>query len=149
MSLSDNSADGPLKIVMLGPFGLHPNKTMRSRALSLAREQVKQGHQVDIMMPPWQTPEAADTHWDEDGVTLHYVSLKGGLPFIVWRMATAVYQQKPDVVHSFKPKAYSGLTMWCLWYLRRLWSNPPLLITDTDDWEGAGGWNDRAPYTAG
>jgi len=51
---------------------------------------------------------------------------------------------QPDVVHSFKPKAYSGLAAWWLWQTRR--SRLPL-FTDTDDWEGAGGWNDRATYS--
>ena len=92
---------------MLGPFGLHPNKTMRSRAFRLAREFVLLGHQVEIIMPPWQTPEMADRQWEEDGVILTYVSLRGGLPFIVWRMFTAVYRRQPDVVHSFKPKGPS------------------------------------------
>lgn len=139
----------PLNIAMLGPFGLHPNKTMRSRAFQLAKEQVKRGHRVEIIMPPWQTPEEAGKVWQEDGVTFRYVSLSGGLPLIVWRMLTAVRQFEPDVVHAFKPKAYSGLTLWCLWQLRRFNTGKrPLLITDTDDWEGAGGWNDRAPYTA-
>ena len=138
-----------LKIAMLGPFGLHPNKTMRSRAFQLAKEQVKRGHQVEIIMPPWQTPEKAGNTWEENGVTFRYVSLSGGLPLFVWRMLTAVRHFQPDVIHAFKPKAYSGLTMWCLWYLRRLTrGKQPLLVTDTDDWEGAGGWNDRAPYSA-
>ena len=139
-----------LKIAMLGPFGLHPNKTMRSRALSLAREHVKRGHRVQIIMPPWQTPEEAGRVWQEDGVELVYVALGGGLPFIVGRMLGAVGRFGPDVVHAFKPKAYSGLAMWCLWQMGRLFGGKrrPLLVTDTDDWEGAGGWNDRADYTA-
>jgi glycosyltransferase involved in cell wall biosynthesis len=42
-------------------------------------------------------------------------------------------------VHLFKPKGYAGLVM-------------PLLrgipvVLDTDDWEGAGGWNDRGLYS--
>ncbi len=46
---------------------------------------------------------------------------------------------RPDVVHLFKPKGYAGLVM-------------PLLrgipvVLDTDDWEGAGGWNDRGLYS--
>jgi glycosyltransferase involved in cell wall biosynthesis len=47
-------------------------------------------------------------------------------------------------VHAFKPKAYSGLTSWWLWTFRR---RKIKLVTDTDDWEGAGGWNDIVDYT--
>jgi len=50
----------------------------------------------------------------------------------------------PDVLHCFKPKAYSGLVAWWYWHFRR---RQVRLVTDTDDWEGAGGWNDIALYS--
>jgi hypothetical protein len=49
-----------MRIAMIGPFGFHPNKTMHSRALGLARPLVERGHQVAIFMPPWQTPAEAN-----------------------------------------------------------------------------------------
>ena len=130
---------------MIGPFGLHPNKTMSSRALSLARALTPLGHDVALFMPPWQTPHEADRWWEEDGVTLRYSSL-GGQPFSTSRnLLRDVLAWRPDVIHSFKPKAYSGLVMWWLWqYHRRDFR----LLVDMDDWEGPGGWNDLAPYTA-
>ena len=64
---------------MLGPFGLHPNKTMRSRAQQLAKAAVALGHEVEIIMPPWQTPTESGKVWQEDGVTLRYVELQGGI----------------------------------------------------------------------
>jgi len=129
---------------MVGPFGLHPNKTMQSRALSLAEALVKRGHVVRIIMPPWQTPDEADKSWQDGGVEMRYVSLKGGMPFTVWRMFREAIAWKPDVIHSFKPKAYSGLVAWLLWQFKR---HKLRLVTDTDDWEGWGGWNDLAPYS--
>jgi glycosyltransferase involved in cell wall biosynthesis len=49
---------------------------------------------------------------------------------------------KPDILHLFKPKGYSGLAA----LLARM-TNPVLpLVVDTDDWEGWGGWNDLLPY---
>ena len=51
---------------------------------------------------------------------------------------------QPDVVHAFKPKAYSGLVAWWLWTVRR---KKQWLVTDTDDWEGWGGWNEIGPYS--
>ena len=135
-----------MRIVMLGPFGFHPNKTMRSRAFSLARALTRSGHRVKIVMPPWQTPEEADNQWQEDGVELVYVSLAGGIIPIVGRMVRAARSFTPDVIMGFKPKAYSGLAMFWLWTTRWLHKNT-LLVTDTDDWEGWGGWNDIADYS--
>ncbi|MEM7798996.1 MAG: glycosyltransferase family 4 protein [Chloroflexota bacterium] len=136
------------RIAMLGPFGLHPNKTMRSRALSLARELVKLGHLVTIIMPPWQTPEEANKAWTEDGVRLINVAVDGGIPAVVRRMLAEAERFKADIIYGFKPKAYSGLSMWWLWQVRRFGRHADrLLITDTDDWEGWGGWNDIGDYS--
>ena len=133
-----------MRIVMIGPFGLHPNKTMASRALGLARPFAQRGHQVTIIMPPWQTAADADNTWQVDGITLRYVSLRGGIIAITRRLVKEAMALRPDVVHCFKPKAYSGLAAWWLWYLQR---HRVRLIVDTDDWEGWGGWNELAPYT--
>jgi len=133
-----------MRIAMVGPFGLHPNKTMASRALGLARPFIHQGHAVKLFMPPWQTPDEADKIWQVDGVELRYVPLAGGILGITRRMVHEVLAWQPDVVHCFKPKAYSGLVAWWLWHFHR---NRLRLIMDTDDWEGWGGWNELAPYS--
>lgn len=135
-----------MRIAMIGPFGLHPNKTMESRALGLARALVRRGHAVQIFMPPWQTPAEADRRWQVDGVLLRYVPLRGGVPGITARLLREGLAWQPDVVHSFKPKAYSGLVAWWLW---QFWRGRLRLVTDCDDWEGWGGWNDLAPYPPG
>ena len=131
-------------IAMVGPFGLHPNKTMASRALGLARPFTQQGHTVKIFMPPWQTPKEADKSWEVDGVEMRYVPLNGGVLGITRRLVRELLAWQPDVVHCFKPKAYSGLVAWWLWQFCR---SRLRLIVDTDDWEGWGGWNELAPYT--
>jgi glycosyltransferase involved in cell wall biosynthesis len=133
-----------MRIAMVGPFGLHPNKTMASRALGLARPLIQQGHTVTLFMPPWQTPEEADKQWQMDGVGLRYVPLRGGVLGITRRLLQEVLAWQPDVVHCFKPKAYSGLVAWWLWHFHR---NRLRIIIDSDDWEGWGGWNELAPYT--
>jgi len=51
----------------------------------------------------------------------------------------------PDVIHLFKPKAYSGLAHWRLARLPPTYSGR--IVVDADDWEGPGGWNDLADYT--
>jgi glycosyltransferase involved in cell wall biosynthesis len=134
-----------VRIALIGPFGLHPKSTMRSRALGLARPLAARGHEVSLIMPPFHTPEEADRTWTEDGVTLRYVPLDGGVFGTARRMVAETLAWRPDVVHSFKPKAYSGLVAWWLWQFHRRSIG---LVTDSDDWEGAGGWNDVAPYSA-
>lgn len=133
-----------MRIAMVGPFGLHPNKTMASRALGLARPFTQQGHTVKLFMPPWQTPDEADKSWQVDGVEMRYVPLTGGVVGITRRLVREVLDWQPDVVHCFKPKAYSGLVAWWLWQFHRTRLR---LIMDTDDWEGWGGWNELAPYS--
>ncbi|HSH03364.1 MAG TPA: glycosyltransferase, partial [Anaerolineae bacterium] len=132
-----------MRVVMVGPFGFHPNKTMRSRALPLARGLVARGHEVLVVMPPWQTPAEGGRRWVEDGVSVSYVTLGGGIVGITRRLVGGVRAWEPDIVHCFKPKAYSGLVSWWLW--QRGWRQG--LVMDTDDWEGWGGWNERADYS--
>lgn len=133
-----------MRIAMVGPFGFHPNKTMRSRALPLAKQLASRGQAVKLFMPPWQTPEEAGREWQEEGVEITYTELGGGTVGIAQRLLRATMAWKPDVVHTFKPKAYSGLVAWWLWTFHR---NRIRLVVDTDDWEGRGGWNDLAPYS--
>jgi glycosyltransferase involved in cell wall biosynthesis len=132
-----------MRIAYVGPFGFHPNKTMRSRALGLARPLAQQGHTVRLFMPPWQTPHEADKIWSEDGVEIRYTPLRGGLTGITRNLIREVMAWQPDVIHTFKPKAYAGLVAWWVWHTAR---GRVRLFTDTDDWEGWGGWNELAPY---
>jgi glycosyltransferase involved in cell wall biosynthesis len=132
-----------MRIAMVGPFGFHPNKTMRSRARPLAEALAARGHRVKIFLPAWQTPAEADRAWQENGVEIRSIPLGGGVPGRVGRLVRETLAWRPDVVHAFKPKAYSGLTAWWLWQFRR---SKLRLVTDADDWEGRGGWNERAPY---
>lgn len=134
-----------MRIAMVGPFGLHPNQTMRGRALRLAVALVRRGHDVSLFMPPWQTPSEADKRWQEGGVDIRYVPLRGGVIGVSRRLVEEVLEWRPDVVHCFKPKAYSGLVAWWLWQAHR---HHLRLVVDTDDWEGWGGWNEVAPYTS-
>jgi glycosyltransferase involved in cell wall biosynthesis len=51
---------------------------------------------------------------------------------------------RPEVIHLFKPKGYTGLAHWMLIALRRWGRDIPRLVLDTDDWEQA--WNPVAGY---
>ncbi len=133
-----------MRIAYVGPFGFHPNKTMRVRAMGFAKPLARQGHTVCVFMPPWQTPEEADKSWSEDGVDIRYIPVTGGVMGMTRRLMQEVMAWQPDVVHAFKPKAYAGLVAWGYWHLQR---GRVRVIMDTDDWEGWGGWNELAPYT--
>ncbi len=132
---------------MVGPFGMRPRGTMSVRALPLARALVRRGHQVTMLLPPWQNPEDAGRVEEDNGVRVENAPLPLGLPgWFHARLALNLLRRTlalhPDVVHTFKPKAYAGLVHGGL---ARLAPRTPVVV-DTDDWEGPGGWNDLNPY---
>lgn len=139
--------DAPLRVAMLGPFGLRPKGTAAHRALPAARALAARGHAVTLIMPPWHTPEEAGRAWADptSGVALAYVGLGGGPLAVALRMARLAAAFRPDVVHAFKPKAYAGLAA-ALLRLRLVGGARLPVVMDTDDWEGRGGWNDVEPY---
>jgi len=135
----------PKRIVMIGPFGLQPRMTMRVRALPLAKALVRQGHTVTVLLPPWQNPEDAGRIWTEHGVRIENAELPRGIPGwfhgeLTRRLVRRTVALDPDIVHTFKPKAYAGLAHLAL--ARRY----PVVV-DTDDWEGDGGWNSMGDYS--
>ncbi len=135
-----------MRVAMLGPFGLRPKGTMAVRALPLAQALTARGHAVTLILPPWSFPDDAGKTWDDGGVRIENVPItpRAQIPF---RMFTALRAFRPDVVHVFKPKAYSGAVQWLLWQMRRVGMANVRIILDEDDWEGAGGWNDLELYS--
>lgn len=139
-----------MDVVMVGPFGLRPRGTMSARALPMAKALAARGHRVRLLLPPWQNPEDAGRSWEEEGVAIENIPLPPPIPVLFHfltaaRLARRVLALRPHVVHLFKPKAYSGLTHWLLARLPH--ARRPRLVVDTDDWEGAGGWNEIGGYT--
>ena len=134
-----------MKVVMIGPFAFRPKGTVSARAFLIARSLVRRGHQVTILLPPYDNPAESGRSWEADGVRLENMvlprdDLRRRLT-VPLRMARRAVQLGAEVVHVFKPIAYSGLTALHL----RLFSRRPLVL-DTDDWEGTGGWNEVNPY---
>jgi len=133
-------------VVMLAPFGARPKATLSRRMLPLAAALTARGWSVSIVVP---APVAADAGRVEmlDGVRVEHVALPvspGPLQFVETsaRMLAAALRLKPDLLHVFKPKGYSGLAALLAHAVR-----PDLpQVQDTDDWEGWGGWNDLLPY---
>jgi hypothetical protein len=136
-----------MQVSIIGPFGLRPKGTMSVRALPLARALVARGHAVRMIMPPWDYPQDAGSKLQDAGVEIENINLPAGIPgrfhfSTTRRLIKRALDFQPDVIHCFKPKAYAGLAAWWLWQLKRVGRVKARLIVDTDDWEGAGGWND-------
>ncbi len=120
---------------------------MSVRALPLARALAARGHAVRMILPPWDCPQEAGRRLQEAGVAIENIELPAGVPGLfhvntTGRLVERALDFHPDVIHCFKPKAYAGLAAWWLWQMKRVGRVQARLIVDTDDWEGAGGWND-------
>lgn len=140
-----------VNILFIGPFGLSPKYTVSGRALPLARALARRGHQVRLLIPPWDHPTDSGRRITVDGVQVEHIVLPRLLPgiahvLIVWRLLRQAVWSNADIIHVFKPKGYSGAVALVLWYLRRLRIIRARVVVDTDDWEGWGGWNERGGY---
>ena len=122
--------------------------------LPIARALAERGHDVTVLIPPYDNPKESDASFSCGGARVETLrvdtriaenSVRQGVqqPALAWRLARRVGQLRPDVVHVFKPKAVSGLAQTLLWYRRPARTR---LVLDTDDWEGTGGWNDYEQY---
>lgn len=140
----------PYTITFVTPFGLEPKGTASARALPLAKALVARGHSVTLLVPPWNDRRRSGQTWDDEGVrvvNLDVAALPAFDPLVLTtRIARTVWHDPPDVLHTFKPKAYSGLIAALWWNARHLWPGDLRLVMDTDDWEGPGGWNELEPY---
>jgi glycosyltransferase involved in cell wall biosynthesis len=132
---------------MLAPFGIRPKGTLSARMLPLAQALARRGHCVSIIAPPVQNPQDAGRRDVYAGVPVVHTPLPtwpgaAGVAQQVQSLLRAALAERPDIVHLFKPKGYSGLAALLLRAVR-----PELpLVVDTDDWEGWGGWNELLPY---
>lgn len=134
-----------MRIVMVGPFGLHVKGTMSVRALPLGRALARRGHEVRMILPPWDSPAASGRSEHEAGVEIDNVSLKGAwLPRascrVARRLLCAAVGASPDVAHLFKPVGYTGVVGMSLMARRER----PAVVFDLDDLEGRSGWGSLA-----
>ncbi len=132
---------------MLAPFGIRPKGTLLARMLPLAQALERRNYDVSIVAPPVHNPQDAGRRDVYEGVLVAHTarpSLPGpaGVVQQVGMLLRAALAERPDTLHLFKPKGYSGLAA-----LLAQTARPRLsLVVDTDDWEGWGGWNDLLPY---
>jgi glycosyltransferase involved in cell wall biosynthesis len=141
-----------MKIVFLAPFGIRPKGTVIARMIPLAAELQGLGHQLTIVAPPYTNPEDSGKTETVIGVPIKNIPLgpanKAVAALVLaWRMYRAAMEEKPDLVHLFKPKGYGGLAAFAHILFRRLGQGLPPLFVDVDDWEGAGGMNELHAYT--
>ncbi|HST04161.1 MAG TPA: glycosyltransferase family 4 protein [Chloroflexia bacterium] len=53
-----------MRIALLAPFGLQPKGTVQARILPLAHALAQRGHQVRVVIPPWDDPAASANRFD-------------------------------------------------------------------------------------
>lgn len=133
-----------MRIIFLAPFGLGVRATTSARALPLAGALAQRGHEVMLIIPPWDTPGDSERTYQDAGVTVHHLRADDLMcPRFSLRLAGRVCRQiaayQPDILHIFKPVGYGGAAgMWITAHHRR-----PAVIYDLDDWEGCAGWAGR------
>lgn len=132
---------------MVAPFAIYPKGTVSVRILPIAKTLVKRGHEVAIVIPPYDNPSHSGKEYEVDGVKICNVVFKD-LKLIkyvltTFRIVGKIFGFKPNVVYIFKPKGYSGLVAMFLVMVKRLgFLKGSTLVLDMDDWEGYGGFND-------
>lgn len=136
----------PKRLVLIAPFATQPKATTRARVLPLARALAGRGHDVTVLVPPWDCPQEAGREENQGGLRVRWLSLpaRALVPRLSWRLAWEARRLQPDLVHVFKPVAHAGLALLWLWLQR----TPFPRVLDSDDWEGRGGWNRVNPYSA-
>jgi glycosyltransferase involved in cell wall biosynthesis len=134
-----------MKITMIAPFAFRPKATVNARTFPMAQALVARGHQVRILVPPYDNPAESGRTFERKGV--HVSSLVLGRVhaltplFAARRLAHLARTEHADVVHVFKPVGYAALAGMMLSLFADV-----ALVTDSDDWEGTGGWNSVNPY---
>jgi len=135
-----------MRIVFVSGFAWEPKGTARARAFPLAAELAKRGHEVTIILTPYDNPAESGRRKELHGVRIVNVDVGKDsrlrhVPFVIKRLCAAIREHSPDIVHIFKPKGYAGAV--CTWLLM---NGSRSVVLDCDDWEGWGGWNDVKAY---
>ena len=131
---------------MIGPFAFQPRGTVPARMLPIARRLVEDGHQVFVVLPPYDNPQESGRRTFVDKIPIYNVRLGSG-PSVFSHLVTGrrlveeTLKLRPDLVHIFKPRGPSGLAAMFLIARRKFGLRLPIVL-DTDDWEGRGGFYD-------
>lgn len=144
-----------MRVAFIGGFAFSPKGTIPARALPLAAELVKQGHEVTIFLTPYDNPADSGREREQNGVRICNMRFSApararsitGLPATLIRysrllisLVSAVSRFRPDLIHVFKPKGFAGAAG--SYFLLKGRS----IVLDCDDWEGWEGWNEVKSY---
>ena len=135
-----------MRILFAAPFGLETKATVRSRVLPLAQGLASFGHDVEVLVPPWDTPGSKPSIELVAGVCVRQVKLTGGVAGTVLRMWARVLGSAPDVLHIVKPRMHAGACQF-LAYTQALATGglgATRIVLDVDDWEQA--WSPSATH---
>src|SRR2546428_746888 len=78
-----------VRVVFVGSFGLYPKGTMRARAVPLARELRRLGHEVVVVIPPWDYPPHSGKTLFREGVPVINLQVSRNPP-AAWYLPTAL-----------------------------------------------------------
>ena len=146
---------GILRIAMVAPFSAKPKGTVPVRMLPIAKTLKKNGNDVLIIVPPYDNLSESGKEYTLEDIRISNVGFRDWpvikYPLTIFRLCLKISRFKPQCVYVFKPKGYSGLVAIFLILLKRIGIARNLIIVlDTDDWEGHGGFYDfyleRAVY---
>jgi glycosyltransferase involved in cell wall biosynthesis len=119
-----------MKLVLIAPFATQPKATTSARVLPLARALAGRGHEVTVLVPPYDRPEEGGRTYRHGGARVETLAVPPGIPeesprqallqpLLAVRLARRARALRPHADHVFKPKAVSGLVQLLLWYTRR------------------------------
>jgi glycosyltransferase involved in cell wall biosynthesis len=134
-----------MKILYLAGFAWEPKGTVRSRAFPLAVEMVRRGHEVTLLIAPYDNPVYSGQRFISQGVQVINLKISGRGPLALAQLPGQFLELfdhvDPELVHVFKPKGLAGFAAMAL-----LARGYRALVLDCDDWEGWGGWNEVKKY---
>ena len=132
-----------MRILFLAAFGRCNKQTVGRRLLPLARAMAARGHVVELLIPRWDCPDAAQGSTEVRGLRVRTLSpgpgAGGVYPWLGLRVWRAVRAFAPDWLIVSKGLGYAGLAM-------RAWLNRGgRAVLDVDDLEDARGWGATRP----
>jgi glycosyltransferase involved in cell wall biosynthesis len=133
-----------MRIIFVCGFAWEPKGTVRLRTFPMAVEAARLGHEVMIVTVPYDNLADSGRCWTSEGVFVCNVKVSSSAvsyPGAIGGLIREIKKFAPDVVHVVKPKGFAGAAALLLMATTRF-----PIVTDCDDWEGWGGWNEVKPY---
>ncbi|HUE76224.1 MAG TPA: glycosyltransferase family 4 protein [Chloroflexota bacterium] len=136
---------------MIGNFARTKKGTMAVRALPMADALSRRGHQVTMLLPPWDDPSQSGRIEMVHGVRIEHARVirlpRAGVHMaLIADLLRRARRLRPDVLYLFKPKGHAGVVQIAFAVSRSLARKGVRIVVDTDDWEGSGGWADQLGY---